>query len=99
MDLGVEPKDTWDRILNHKTRRFGVATGMPLKLGWAATIHKSQGLTLARVKTDVSRCWEPGHAYVALSRATSMLDVSLLRPYKKVLADPEALSFTNSLPE
>jgi ATP-dependent exoDNAse (exonuclease V) alpha subunit len=79
------------------SRSCGHAIGMPLKLGWAATIHKSQGLTLERVRTDISGCWEPGHAYVALSRATSMLNVSLVCPFKKVLADPEALRFTQSL--
>ena len=96
VDLGEE-RDIWKRIGGQK-RRYGTARGMPLKLGWAATIHKSQGLTLERVKTDISRCWEPGHAYVALSRATNLTNVSLIRPFKKVLADPEALRFTQSIP-
>lgn len=95
VDLGVEPS-SWKRVFGRE-RRFGSAWGMPLKLGWAATIHKSQGLTLQKVRTDISRCWEPGQAYVALSRATSLLEVSLARPFKKVLADPEALAFTRSL--
>ena len=95
IDLGPE-KDGGKKLFR-LGRRYGSAWGMPLKLGWAATIHKSQGLTLERVRTDVSQCWEPGHAYVALSRAVSMLGVSLVRPFKKVLADPEALSFTRSL--
>ena len=96
-DLGENP----DRLarMTGQTRRYASAWGMPLKLGWAATIHKSQGLTLSKVRADVARCWEPGHAYVALSRATSLLDVSLTRPFKKIVADPEALAFMRSLPE
>jgi ATP-dependent exoDNAse (exonuclease V) alpha subunit len=94
-ELGKET-DVWKRSFGQKNR-MGSAWGLPLKLGWAATIHKSQGLTLNRIKADVARCWEPGHAYVALSRATNLTAVSLVRPFKKVLADPEALAFTRSI--
>jgi ATP-dependent exoDNAse (exonuclease V) alpha subunit len=97
VDLGAET-DTWKRIRGQE-RRSGSAWGIPLKLGWAATIHKSQGLTLNRIRADVSKCWEPGHAYVALSRARNLTDVSLVVPFKKVLADPEALAFTKSIKE
>jgi ATP-dependent exoDNAse (exonuclease V) alpha subunit len=95
IDLNPHPSP-WE-ITFEKNRRMGYARGMPIKLGWAATIHKSQGLTLQRVKTDVSRCWEPGHAYVALSRTPSMLNISLVNPFRKVLADPEALRYVQSI--
>lgn len=41
---------------------------IPLKLGWALTIHKSQGMTLDRVIIDLPHAFAPGHAYVAMSR-------------------------------
>jgi ATP-dependent exoDNAse (exonuclease V) alpha subunit len=97
VDLGEE-ESPLRRLTGHK-RRMGSAWGLPLKLGWAATIHKSQGLTLDRIRADVSKCWEPGHAYVALSRATNLTEVSLVAPFKRVLADPEALAFTKSIKE
>lgn len=45
---------------------------IPLKLAWAATIHKSQGMTISMLEIDFVRgCFAPGQAYVALSRGVS----------------------------
>lgn len=77
----------------------GKVTGMPLKLGWAATIHKCQGMTLDRIRTDLSKCWEPGHAYVALSRASKLSNVHVVEPPKKFHTDPHALAYIRSLPQ
>ena len=41
----------------------------PIKLGWAITIHKSQGMTIDYMQVDLMRCFAEGMAYVALSRA------------------------------
>ena len=49
----------------------------PLKLAWAITIHKSQGLTFERAIIDVGSAFAPGQVYVALSRCTSLEGIVL----------------------
>lgn len=45
---------------------------VPLKLGWALTVHKAQGMNLSRAELQVDDAFEPGQAYVALSRLTCL---------------------------
>lgn len=70
---------------------------IPLKLAWAITIHKSQGLTFGKAIIDVSEAFAHGQAYVALSRCRTLSGMVLRNPIaaQNIIGDPAVTRFNN----
>ncbi|MEZ2334311.1 HRDC domain-containing protein [Mucilaginibacter sp. RCC_168] len=68
---------------------------IPLKLAWAITIHKSQGLTFDKAIIDVSEAFASGQAYVALSRCRTLSGMVLRNPISahNIIGDPAVIRF------
>ena len=99
-------KETWENkkyVVNPDTKELdeeviGTFEQYPVKLAWAVTVHKSQGLTFDKAIIDVGRAFAPGQVYVALSRLRS-LDGLVLRSRIQsslVYSDNQVVNFSQS---
>lgn len=92
-------KYSTQKSLNWRNSRFSgmVLSHIPLKLGFAITVHKSQSLTLPNVRLDLSKLWSAGHAYVAITRAPSLANISLKSfDPKSIIFSPKVVDFYNN---
>lgn len=96
--------ESYERTYNKESRKIeavsiGSYTQFPLKLAWAITIHRSQGMTFDRMHFDLTwGTFAPGQAYVAISRMRSLEGLTFsnkLRPHH-VTVNPEIKAFANS---
>jgi uncharacterized protein YpbB/energy-coupling factor transporter ATP-binding protein EcfA2 len=86
----VVDKYEWKNIrytVNENTKEImeetlGTFVNYPIKLAWAITVHKSQGLTFDKAILDVSQVFVPGQLYVALSRLRSLKGMVLVEPIR-----------------
>ena len=106
IEIGVE-RQTWDFYryhINKKTKEIeatlcGSFKQYPLKLAWAVTIHKSQGLTFDKVIIDAGKAFTYGQVYVALSRCRKFHGIVLVSPItsKIIKTDPIVTEYMKSV--
>lgn len=78
----------------------GTFRQIPLRIAWAITIHKSQGLTFDRVSIDAGAAFAFGQVYVALSRCRTLEGISLDSPIRPsaICSDTDVAAFNSGIP-
>ena len=109
-DFQIEVKpETWENVsytIDEETKKItekneGSFTQIPLRLAWAITIHKSQGLTFEKAIIDAEASFAHGQTYVALSRCKTLEGIVLKTPIssKSIINDAKVTSFTDTIEE
>ena len=109
IDEIVTERETWDNVnysINDETKEIkediiGSFSQIPLRLAWAITIHKSQGLTFEKAIIDAEASFAHGQTYVALSRCTSLEGLVLKTPITSsaIINDRTVSVFNESVEE
>lgn len=107
-DIEVDP-EIWQNIkykINPKSKEIeedllGSFTQIPLRLAWAITIHKSQGLTFEKAIIDAKSSFAHGQTYVALSRCKTLEGIVLMRPLsaQSIINDRRVSQFSKEVAE
>ncbi|PWG04741.1 helix-turn-helix domain-containing protein [Polaribacter aquimarinus] len=105
----VTERENWDNVnysINEETKEIkedviGSFSQIPLRLAWAITIHKSQGLTFEKAIIDAEASFAHGQTYVALSRCTSLEGLVLKTPISSnaIINDKTVSVFNESVEE
>lgn len=105
----VTTAETWENVnysINQDTKEIsehitGSFSQIPLRLAWAITIHKSQGLTFEKAIIDTKASFAHGQTYVALSRCRTLEGIVLKSPISatSIISDTRVISFNKNVEE
>lgn len=97
--ISVKPDEFYRE--DEKGNRLATIKQIPIKLAWAITIHKSQGMTLDKATVVLTKAFTAGQGYVALSRVRGIKDLSLIGLDNRIAltVSKEALNIENQLQE